>query len=636
MKRANEMSEKQLEAEQRLAEIQKRWADIPLMDRGTSDTGKKCEAYLYEKKFPHKLIATMADLYDMPRLNALAKSKDDVDYLLSLLQQPASSEHCDVSVTGKHRVDYYCKDCGQQFPPCGFPVTGPSKEPLPLEFVCIAKNETAHVMRYLLTGVDNNDQIAYLHLHLCECCTELAEMMRGVGVTGGRVTQSVYVSEHTFNVRCNACGLEQVMPLQCPREEGQLLPSGARDIWDLLNKRRHELIDAKRNQGFLEGRDDADFDALQRVAGLVRELLTPPLPEYYEVSCPDCVEGKITAGCAIDKPLISVDCGRCKGTGRVSLPTINLPFSMEDIRRRVSSSAPTPVQPVAATQDDGWVTFGRVKVDIENETETFERIHPPQPSTPTPGEAAREMARCQKCGHRFCKLCMVSCCECDADLPLEARNIASYGRMEAAAKAIVDEVWGEAMKLAQSFVDANIRNYNDHKGVESLERVYDAKRDTAQQIVNQMKNFNEARWHKPKSVIEILSRHFPPTETAQVAVEARDDTEPNVGKFLATIADGLRHAIRDHGPITKEQIGSAAKRVWGRVRETKYDPFRAASKARANAIRECRDLIESKQVEWERLGDYGVSRGYVYRIKGSNEILAALELLAKEGNRERR
>jgi hypothetical protein len=33
------------------------------------------------------------------------------------------------------------------------------------------------------------------------------------------------------------------------------------------------------------------------------------------------------------------------------------------------------------------VTFGRVKVDIENETETFERIHPP---TPVPAEAAAQ------------------------------------------------------------------------------------------------------------------------------------------------------------------------------------------------------------------------------------------------------
>lgn len=42
-----------------------------------------------------------------------------------LLQQPASSERCDVSVDGKHRIDAYCKDCGQQFSSkCVYPATG--------------------------------------------------------------------------------------------------------------------------------------------------------------------------------------------------------------------------------------------------------------------------------------------------------------------------------------------------------------------------------------------------------------------------------------------------------------------------------------------------------------------------------
>jgi hypothetical protein len=42
-------------------------------------------------------------------------------------------------------------------------------------------------------------------------------------------------------------------------------------------------------------------------------------------SCPDCVEGKIAAGCSIDRPLISVDCGRCKGTGQINLPSTPRP-----------------------------------------------------------------------------------------------------------------------------------------------------------------------------------------------------------------------------------------------------------------------------------------------------------------------
>jgi hypothetical protein len=44
-------------------------------------------------------------------------------------------------------------------------------------------------------------------------------------------------------------------------------------VWDRLNERRHELIHLKRQQGFLEERDEMDFNALQWVAGLVRELV---------------------------------------------------------------------------------------------------------------------------------------------------------------------------------------------------------------------------------------------------------------------------------------------------------------------------------------------------------------------------
>lgn len=52
-----------------------------------------------------------------------------------------------------------------------------------------------------------------------------------------------------------------------------------------------------------------------------------------------------------------IDAPYCKDCGQVfTLPA--------------ASSSPLPAEP----QDDGWVTFGRVKVDIENETETFERI----------------------------------------------------------------------------------------------------------------------------------------------------------------------------------------------------------------------------------------------------------------------
>lgn len=49
-----------------------------------------------------------------------------------------------------------------------------------------------------------------------------------------------------------------------------------RDIWDRLNKRRHELIDIKKSRLLTEA-ELTDCAALQRVAGLVRALLTPPL-----------------------------------------------------------------------------------------------------------------------------------------------------------------------------------------------------------------------------------------------------------------------------------------------------------------------------------------------------------------------
>lgn len=73
-------------------------------------------------------------------------------------------------------------------------------------------------------------------------------------------------------------------------------------------------------------------------------------------------------------------------------------------------------------------------------------------------------------------------------------------------------------------------------------------------------------------------------DALQTAGVLPSDDPPNVGKFLATIADGLRHAIRDHGPITSEWIGSAAKRVWGRVKGTKYNPFRVVKGSEDGAV----------------------------------------------------
>ena len=40
----------------------------------------------------------------------------------------------------------------------------------------------------------------------------------------------------------------------------------------------------------------------------------------------------------------------------------------------------------------------------------------------------------------------------------------------------------------------------------------------------------------------------------------------NRSKIERIIADGLRHAISDHGPVTKEWIGSATKRIYARLK----------------------------------------------------------------------
>lgn len=50
--------------------------------------------------------------------------------------------------------------------------------------------------------------------------------------------------------------------------------------------------------------------------------------------------------------------------------------------------------------DDGWVTFGHIKVDVENETETFERIDPAAASLPPPSRQSAVSPYCWVCrGH---------------------------------------------------------------------------------------------------------------------------------------------------------------------------------------------------------------------------------------------
>lgn len=49
-------------------------------------------------------------------------------------------------------------------------------------------------------------------------------------------------------------------------------------------------------------------------------------------------------------------------------------------------------------------------------------------------------------------------------------------------------------------------------------------------------------------------------------------------RLLRSINEGLRHCIRDHGPITKEEIGSAGKRILARVRNTIDSNFEPGEK----------------------------------------------------------
>lgn len=41
--------------------------------------------------------------------------------------------------------------------------------------------------------------------------------------------------------------------------------------------------------------------------------------------------------------------------------------------------------------------------------------------------ALRKVDRCTRCGHEYCSLCMVSCCECDADFTVKDSFISPLG-----------------------------------------------------------------------------------------------------------------------------------------------------------------------------------------------------------------
>lgn len=84
--------------------------------------------------------------------------------------------------------------------------------------------------------------------------------------------------------------------------------------------------------------------------------------------------------------------------------------ALEQIRPRLLGLL--PVQP-AQEEDDGWVTFGLIKEDVENETRTFERV-PVQPAASTPtAETNMKIQECLSCA--VCELSVFETCkECDA------------------------------------------------------------------------------------------------------------------------------------------------------------------------------------------------------------------------------
>lgn len=85
-----------------------------------------------------------------------------------------------------------------------------------------------------------------------------------------------------------------------------------------------------------------------------------------------------------------------------------------------------------------------------------------------------------------------------------------------------------------------------------------------------------------EEINEIAQRHDPSEDdifdlifTARSLQKEIDDLcgdDPIQERLIRTVMYGLDHAIRDHGPITREWRFSAAKRIYSRIRGTRYDP----------------------------------------------------------------
>jgi len=310
----------------------------------------------------------------------------------------------------------------------------------------------------------------------------------------------------------------------------------------------------------------------------------------------------------------------------------------------------------AGRQDDGWVTFGRVKVDIENETETFERIHPPQPRSATDDAGVREAVP-KAVGSWFNEYPEVNKRVRGHQIDELVEHIVAVlpsttVAVEAAVTELVDELFQHGDSLIPTVKgDAVYASYSPNYVMQKATAIISRHctptpaankevcdiEEAAREIVEDAQNLISGSDNEGKRSIitTIISKHLPGTRRSesQSSYYCSNCGAPTGWHYKEVRAenDQLRaelakaRAIR-HAP--ERPCGAEVNEV---ELITEYpERVNCPGCIRAKAIGECRDLIEAKQAEWEKLGDYGVNQGYVRRIEGSNEVLAALDSLTRQ------
>lgn len=203
---------------------------------------------------------------------------------------------------------------------------------------------------------------------------------------------------------------------------------------------------------------------------------------------------------------------------------------------------------------DGWVTFGRVKVDSENETETFERIHPSAPTTAPvveapcgickfhwnqtvmPGERhnrncphyddAEKGCACEKCGKRF---------QVDINVPDDL-----WARISDGYNLLCGPCITAAIEMISSFDYYDLRHETP-----STVTASEAAAKCAGEIASCLGEMllvptGEAPEFWVPTIERIISRHFPPTEST---LPARD-----LDWALRELADGWIQNNEREGP----------------------------------------------------------------------------------------